>query len=809
MTDLVGSFLLWKHRGVESATGGIDGRVGSTFHVTSVGILSFCAVQSIHQAPDKLANVSLIKAGFLGCSPQQPTTAISLKCLELYHQIRRHKSSFSMQAMVKVLCALHKRTYFQSFRDQFAIAFDAYLDVLHHVKALVNQALGRDSLNWWMLNACPPCSYKQDNEEPLDPARLDSMDRNNSLKRVDGSGHTDERVFPSEYLIPPSEVEFFKDDVRLHPGTRIAADVTPTAASDDSACTENWKTANTISENTVSVFDQTGIFVSACRHRHKLYAINISYSSVRCSNFSSSAKYALATTSKILNVYGLNGATGYDIGCSYSKTVAASSISLKASANHHRFLVNSFHGHAHNRQCQIQYHPLYQKGLGIEDLETCERIFSGSNAVAPVIRHASYFHWLQFIELHFDQWDLDKYSELSKFIYNNYKQALHIINELSPAVEELKAQLGLTDTDFEKWNTEELEYLQTLTIETEEDVEKMTYVEALESLASAEAVYGHVTSVQFLSYTPADFTPTQGLCKSSASLLRELRRLSAAQHTSRLVLEMNAVDDLECQMGITECWTREQGEYKHALNSLMNRRFICVVEHLEGLVVKRLFELAKANLAGTGYKLRQHISNAIARRSAAIRAALDKYNSLAPLQSPPRPTLKYHDIASYAWLGEFDLLKHSRRDLLSKPWASKANREVAAKYFKVVRAREEITRLNVEAARLHTWVDDEDTHLLSVARSLSETHPALAYEIQWRFEECRRVNNIHRTRLGAIYDLPGYNGLVRVGEERRDGRDGDGVELVLGDLDGSSVILADEDDTLCDEASRLDACMSE
>ncbi|KAG1876360.1 hypothetical protein F4604DRAFT_1880665 [Suillus subluteus] len=645
-----------------------------------------------------MSQVLVYRAGFLGCSPQQPTTAISLECLELYHQIRRRKSSFSVQAMVKVLCALHKRTYFQSFRDQFAIAFDAYLDVLRHVKALVNQALGRDSLNWRMLNACPPCGYKQDNEDLIDPARLDSMDGNNSLKRVDGSGHADEQVFPSEYLITPSEVDLFKDDVRLRPGTRIAADATPTAASDDSACTENWKTANTISENTVSVFDQTGIFVSACRH-------GIVQTLVEMRKSGELAKYALATTNKILDVYGSNGATGYDIGCSYGKTVAASSISSKASANHHRFLVNSFHGHAHNRQCQIQYHPLYQKGLGIEDLETCERIFSGSNAVAPVIRHASYFHWLQFIELHFDQWDLDKYSELSRFIYNNYKQALHIIDELSPAVEELKAQLGLTDADFEKWNAKELEYLQTLTIETEEDVEKMTYVEALESLASADS------------------------CPILPQISRPLKGFPRAERSAayrRLVLEMNAVDDLERRMGITERWTREQGKYKHALNSLTNRCFIRVVEHLEGLVVKRLFELAKANLAGTGYKLRQHISNAIARRSAAIR--------------------------------EFDLLKHSRRDLLSKPWASKANREVAAKYFKVVRAREELTRLNVEVARLHTWVDDEDTHLSSVARSLSKTNPALACEIQWRFEERRQVNNIHRTRLRAIYDLPGYNG---------------------------------------------------
>jgi hypothetical protein len=94
--------------------------------------------------------------------------------------------------------------------------------------------------------------------------------------------------------------------------------------------------------------------------------------------------------------------------------VNASSISAKAHSHQHQFVVNSFHGHAHNRRCQLRFHPLYRNGLGLEDLETCERIFSGSNAVAPVIRHASYFHWLQFIDLHFRQWDADRYLELSK-----------------------------------------------------------------------------------------------------------------------------------------------------------------------------------------------------------------------------------------------------------------------------------------------------------------------------------------------------------------------------------------------------------
>ena len=78
-----------------------------------------------------------------------------------------------------------------------------------------------------------------------------------------------------------------------------------------------------------------------------------------------------------------------------------------------QLVVNAFHGHAHNRMCQLQYHPLYLPGTGLEDFETCEHVFSSSNATAGLIRHASHFHYVQFLKLHFSQWDADKYAELS------------------------------------------------------------------------------------------------------------------------------------------------------------------------------------------------------------------------------------------------------------------------------------------------------------------------------------------------------------------------------------------------------------
>jgi hypothetical protein len=95
------------------------------------------------------------------------------------------------------------------------------------------------------------------------------MDGGNSTKRVDGSGLTDERTFRSSYHITPDQVDVFKDDVRLRPGMRQPPRPASEAAVNDDvmvSCTDNWTAANSVSEETIKVFEQTGIFVCACRH---------------------------------------------------------------------------------------------------------------------------------------------------------------------------------------------------------------------------------------------------------------------------------------------------------------------------------------------------------------------------------------------------------------------------------------------------------------------------------------------------------------------------------------------------------------
>jgi hypothetical protein len=75
---------------------------------------------------------------------------------------------------------------------------------------------------------------------------------------------------------------------------------------------------------------------------------------------------------------------------------------------------------------------MYLRGFGLEDLETCECIFASSNAAVCLIFHASHFDYSQFLDLHFDQWDMDKYVELSEHLLSDYVVILIDLIEFRP-----------------------------------------------------------------------------------------------------------------------------------------------------------------------------------------------------------------------------------------------------------------------------------------------------------------------------------------------------------------------------------------
>ncbi|KAI6097652.1 hypothetical protein EV401DRAFT_1895465 [Pisolithus croceorrhizus] len=728
LPTLVDRYLAWKHNGPEELAG------DHVFHVDVIGVFRCSSTDSLEyerhvnviQKADESANAALLRVGLLGCSPSQPRIAIRLECLELYHQIRRRQSSFSLQAMMKVLCALQNITYSHHLRAQLSAAFDVYLNILRSVHTLLKQALGRDGPAWKLRGACPACAFE----------------------RLDGSGSADSRLFHSDYFIPHAEVERFKDEVRDRPGEAAREKRFTT-------CTDNWTAAKAIEENQIQVFEQTGIFVMACRHwLRRVYRGNeTKWRTALTSLIARSMDWRLLVGCSTF--VGKTKLLGMMWAVQSKKTIASSSLGNEVQEKWLKVVVNAFHGFAHNHLCQLENHPLYQ---------------------APLIRHASEFHWKQFLDLHFSQWDSDKYLELSRFLYNNYKQALYIIQTHLAELERFKRSKDITDDDFESWHREELEYLKRCAGESDATSIATQYVELLEKLNFAEATYGSVTQVPYLTYTPAEFTSTAGLNESA----RQGTNAINAEYASALrkyQLQLNVVANFERQHNITDRWTPLHREYINAREYTKHRAFIRAVEELEGLVVQRMFELSKANLAKTGYKMRKHISKAISRRSAAIRAALERYNKLAPRQRPPRPKLDYAEVIGYSLLGEFSLLKHSHYEILEKPWALPDNREMMMKYYKLQRSQEEITRLNVEIRRLQAWLDFDGERMKVAAQGFRDSGSSeLAFEMESMYAERVRVNDFHRAQLQKIYEMPGYTGCRPIGYQPRVTGDGTGDE---------------------------------
>ena len=131
LPSLADAFLLWKHPPVTVPKEPQE-QMGHVFHVTHVDVFGmfFCSTAcynlnqpmvdsdprfEVIQQDNELANVSLIRNGLLGCTPTSPELAITLQCLELYHQLQRRQSSFGIQAYTKVLCVLHGVSGFKSY----------------------------------------------------------------------------------------------------------------------------------------------------------------------------------------------------------------------------------------------------------------------------------------------------------------------------------------------------------------------------------------------------------------------------------------------------------------------------------------------------------------------------------------------------------------------------------------------------------------------------------------------------------------------------------------------------------------------
>jgi hypothetical protein len=133
-----------------------------------------------------------------------------------------------------------------------------------------------------------------------------------------------------------------------------------------------------------------------------------------------SAKYPLATFSKVIRIHGENILIGYDIGCQHSVTAHNHPLTSElVRKNMTEYVVGAFHGYAHERSCQLMWHPRWRVGAGMEDFEGCERFFSHSNAVARSTQHASKYNRRQQIHQHIEGSDMDCLANMGELLVPN------------------------------------------------------------------------------------------------------------------------------------------------------------------------------------------------------------------------------------------------------------------------------------------------------------------------------------------------------------------------------------------------------
>ena len=286
----------------------------------------------------------------------------------------------------------------------------------------------------------------------------------------------------------------------------------------------------------------------------------------------------------------------YDIGCAMETTVKRSSLGPEATRKNLKFCVPAFHAYSHNHACQLLYHPYNIAGMGIEDVETLERVFSGSNILAPITCYMSPFRRRLFIEAYLRQWDEDKKLNTGTFILGNYTQALEILEQETAVLKSLEYQ-GITHDDIKRWQPDELDFFARLGEEPSYNIHAIAYVELLQKLRDLENKR-HNTSVQFFN-CDSTTAPTDYNHEMSTTRKAESQRRHINDQLERVSTEL-----CECEviLGIERGnrWTPATPEYIETLKYLRERKYHRALNKLQRLLVLRMFELSKLNVAKTG-----------------------------------------------------------------------------------------------------------------------------------------------------------------------------------------------------------------
>ncbi|KAJ7204100.1 hypothetical protein GGX14DRAFT_569699 [Mycena pura] len=772
MEGIADAYVNWELRSSAEGLGTLvgppaDAMVQGHLPIMVVDLFSARIVDLPLLAGDDTLSSGFVNQGYFPCSPTDATVVLTTRTLELFRVTSLRCPRLAIQPFVKSLCDIHGLPFRPYLSTQFSVAYDVYLATRAIVDVRVKVLLKRDAPNWRLKNACPACMYKLEDEPHLDLPFLSTKDGNNSLKRwnrrergedgVAGASkeRNDDRTPPGDYYLTRAEVDVWaKEGLDDLLKGFVAPDDDEGWEPEDGGCTDCWQNMrDDVTSKAWGMYDETGIFLSLCSHSFVLVVADMVQSGEL-------GKYGFAVTHHLIDNLG-EVAEAYDIGCEFGERINKHPVlGPFARHHHHRSLVGAFHGHGHCRLCQLTHLATYVPGVGLEDLEGCERFFSKSNALSASTRYASRFHRQQAIATYLQHTDVfDTYQALSPLLVNKYKRALEV-QRTEPALLEAMRDLGVTHkSTFEGWLAREKEVLTALTREPAEETLAMEYYQKLVNLQAATLRMNNVLHAG----SATALAPSHANYEAQAKATRRLeaqRRHAIENHDKAQML----VNDMEVRMSIAVRWVADSEEWMDAAIMVRRRRYQRALDHLQGLIIARMFELTKMNMSGTGYKLRRHIAKALQARSRAVQTAVANYNNAASRLSPPRDELSWEQVVDYAFLSDFDLLRDGREDIRNEPWAKPSGRIAMDMYFKIERAGETIKRLNMEIKRLMTYIRDEDDCLRRAEVSVRESDgAAMAHQVHLYRMRQGRFHDEHRRRLYALRKVPGFSGSLEPG----------------------------------------------
>jgi len=238
-----------------------------------------CKTPVYYLKGDAFVTTSFVRQGLMPCFPYTPTTAVSIRTLELFRVTQLHSPHISIHSFVKTLCDLHTLPFKSYLSCQFSIALDLYLSIRTSTEHAVQAALLRDMADWRLRHLCPPCTYTLVDEEKLKFSMLYTMDGNDSLKRIlwqeaapptsaemdepvlgESSESTDTRQVGKGVYLTREQVDEWSKEI-------LEALNVPNDDDEESPCAERWRNMKTeLTARMWGIFEETGLFLALCHH---------------------------------------------------------------------------------------------------------------------------------------------------------------------------------------------------------------------------------------------------------------------------------------------------------------------------------------------------------------------------------------------------------------------------------------------------------------------------------------------------------------------------------------------------------------